>query len=117
MTEFELAVEKLQRDAMESAMAEMTLEARTKRKTAEVLLEKAKIERTIVEETLAECRQDREHRKQNRRPSQERYVEMEFDSERGQWAARHASVVAYGDTPEMACDNFDHLWIFGDNDA
>lgn len=23
-------------------------------------------------------------------------------------------VVAYGDTPAQACDNFDHLWIFGD---
>lgn len=110
MTEFDLAVERLQKNAM----AELILEARAKRQAAEVLLEKAKIERTITEETLAECRQDREHRKQNRRPSQERYVEIEFDAERQQWACRHASIIAYGDTPEMACDNFDHLWVFGD---
>ncbi len=26
-------------------------------------------------------------------------------------------VVAFGDTPSQACDNFDHLWIYGDKNV
>jgi hypothetical protein len=30
------------------------------------------------------------------------------------WSCTFQGVTAYGDTPEIACDNFDHLWTFGE---
>lgn len=47
------------------------------------------------------------------RPSRMHYVEVTFDEERKQFVAAYCGVTAYGDSPEMACDNFDHLWLYG----
>lgn len=47
------------------------------------------------------------------RPSRMHYVEVTYDEERKQFAATYCGVTAYGDSPEMACDNFDHLWLYG----
>ena len=47
------------------------------------------------------------------RPSRMHYVEVTYDEERRQFAATYCGVTAYGDSPEMACDNFDHLWLYG----
>lgn len=47
------------------------------------------------------------------RPSRMHYVEMTYDEQRRQFAATYCGVTAYGDSPEMACDNFDHLWLYG----
>jgi hypothetical protein len=47
------------------------------------------------------------------RPSRMHYVEMTYDEQRKQFAATYCGVTAYGDSPEMACDNFDHLWLYG----
>jgi len=41
------------------------------------------------------------------------YVEATYDEERKQFAATYCGVIAYGDSPEMAYDNFDHLWLYG----
>jgi hypothetical protein len=118
-------------ESQEAAWVEMFLEAKAKRQMAEVSLEstrqccaemlrKVETERLQAEETLGEYRRnrerDRERDKEMARPSREHWVEVEFDSEKDKWAARHQGVVAYGDTPEMACDNFDHIWVFGDNE-
>jgi len=41
-------------------------------------------------------------------------VELGYDTEKKQWRASYCEAVAFGDTPEMACDNFDHLWLYGE---
>jgi len=41
------------------------------------------------------------------------YTEVYFDETEKQWACQHGGVTAYGDTPAMACENFDHLWVYG----
>ncbi len=123
LDEFTKTLQELQK----AAMAEMFLEAQVKRKIAEVslestrqccaeLLKKVEVERQQAEETLSECRRSHARDKEMSRPSREHWVEVEFDSEKGKWSARHQGVVAYGDTPEIACDNFDHIWVFGDNE-
>jgi len=47
------------------------------------------------------------------RPSRMHYVEVTYDEQRKQFAATYCGVTAHGDSPEMACDNFDHLWLYG----
>ena len=48
-----------------------------------------------------------------RRPSIFLHTEIFFDDEMNVWTCRYMGVFAEGDTPEMACANFDHLWLFG----
>lgn len=36
-----------------------------------------------------------------------------YDEDEQAWACEHCGVMAHGDTPSMACENFDHLWVFG----
>jgi hypothetical protein len=48
------------------------------------------------------------------RPSRLHFAEVTYDEERKQFAAICGGVTAYGDSPEMACDNFDHLWLYGE---
>jgi len=36
-----------------------------------------------------------------------------FDEDEQKWACEHCGVLAHGDTPAMACENFDHIWVFG----
>lgn len=55
-----------------------------------------------------------EREREWQRPSHTRYVEVVYDEERKQFVATHCGVTAYGNSPEMACDNFDHLWLYGE---
>jgi hypothetical protein len=78
--------------------------------TAQEGLEKAKVERNTAEMQRAgmeaighECR----------RPWRIMGATIAFDSDTGKWRCEFQGVVALGETPEMACDNFDHLWMFG----
>lgn len=105
MTEFELAL-----------MTEAVTKAQLERCVAWEMLREAIAKRTQAEETLEEFRREREQNKSRFRPSQEHWVEVRFNENMKQWEASHQGVVAYGDTPEMACDNFDHLWVFGDSE-
>ncbi len=60
------------------------------------------------------CRELAEMReRQWQRPSRMQFAEVTYDGERKQFSAAYCGVVAYGDSPEMACDNFDHLWLYG----
>ena len=65
-------------------------------------------------EAAAEASIDRVFAKEKYRPSfyvgTDVYPDPEED---GKWCCEHAGVIAYGDTPEMACENFDHLWVYG----
>lgn len=123
LDEFTKALQELQK----AATAEMFMEAQVKRQIAEVSLEstrqccaevlkKVEAERLQAEKALGESRRIRERDKEMLRPSREHWVEVEFNSEKGMWSAQHQGVVAYGDTPEMACDNFNHIWVFGNNE-
>jgi len=47
------------------------------------------------------------------RPSQFLDTWVFFDDDRKQWTCVYSGVAAFGDSPEMACDNFDHLWMYG----
>ena len=78
--------------------------------TADKGLEKAKIECNIaatqqknMEAIYQECR----------RPWRTLGAFVGFDAEKDQWKAEFQGVVAWGMTPEIACDNFDHLWMYG----
>lgn len=64
-------------------------------------------------EAREEAKRDARLNAERHRPSYCVYTEIYFDDEEEQWGCRHGGVVAYGDTPAMACDNFDHIWIFG----
>jgi rubrerythrin len=57
--------------------------------------------------------QDDTLRKERLRPSFAVFTEIFFDETEEQWACQHCGVTAYGDTPDLACENFDHLWMFG----
>ena len=48
-----------------------------------------------------------------RRPSRVLWPEVTWDAEKKQFACQHSNITAWGDSPEMACSNFDHLWVFG----
>ena len=52
--------------------------------------------------------------RQWQRPSYTLRVEITSDPERNQFKASFGNLSAWGDTPEMACDNFDHLWLYGE---
>jgi len=104
-------------EEFQKTLAELHItEAQFRMCAAHEMMKEAVAKRTQAEECLEEYRRDRELNKTRRRPSREHWVELNFDSERNQWAATSHGVTAYGDTPEMACDNFDHLWVFGDNE-
>ena len=47
------------------------------------------------------------------RPSKLHFAEVTYDTDRKQFVATCGGVTAYGNSPEMACDNFDHLWLYG----
>ena len=82
---------------------------------AEETLERTKLERQQSQLALENTKQAVAHGKQFLRPSNLRHPTVEFDMEKQLWSATLDGVVAHGDTPEMAYDNFDHLWVFGDN--
>ena len=76
------------------------------------------------ERKLAEQKAQEEHNQKYRdlietreqewlRPSKMHYAEITYDEERKQYSATRDGVTAYGNSPEMACDNFDHLWLYG----
>lgn len=49
--------------------------------------------------------------RQWQRPSRLYNIKLTFDGEH--YHASYGEVVGSGDTPEIACDNFDHIWTFG----
>jgi hypothetical protein len=61
-----------------------------------------------------------EHEQRERmRPSRCHFAHVEFDDVRNEWRAStnvpgdDEGVVAYGHTPEAACNNYDTLWVQG----
>jgi len=78
--------------------------------TAQEGLQKAKIERTIADIQRKNLKQVY---REMQRPWRQLGAVVEFDSEKNQWKSELWGVAAWGDTPEMACDNFDHLWMYG----
>lgn len=95
-------------------LSELTVhEAQLKCRAAHELWQEATAKRKEAELSLKELNYTCECGKALYRPSREQFVDIDFDAERNLWAVSHQGVVAYGDSPEMACDNFDHLWVFG----
>jgi hypothetical protein len=84
-------------------------------------LNKANLESDIrlQEEQRVDCRRELRANKQEerdrRRPSRTLYPEI-YRGDEG-WVCEHGGVIAYGDSPEIATDNFDHLWLYGDGDG
>ena len=64
-------------------------------------------------EIMKEVEGDKLFDKEKRRPSMFMYTEIYFDEDEEKFACRHEGVTAHGDTPSMACENFDHLWMYG----
>lgn len=78
--------------------------------TAEEGLQKAKIERIVADMQ----RKNMEHVYQElQRPWRQLGAVVGFDSEKSLWKSEFQGVAAWGDSPEIACDNFDHLWMYG----
>jgi hypothetical protein len=77
-------------------------------------LEKAKIERGVAIAVADLQQKNLEATYQEyRRPWRAVGAVVGFDAEKNQWKCEFQGVTAWGDTPEIACDNFDHLWMFG----
>lgn len=76
--------------------------------TANEGLAKAQIERRTAETQSANLEATC---KEYRRPW--RLVGAIIESDDIGWKCAFQGVCAWGDSPEMACDNFDHLWMFG----
>jgi hypothetical protein len=76
-------------------------------------------ERALADQKVDEGRQEKYHASvmtrehEWLRPFRLNFAQVTFDEERKQFAATGCGVIAYGDSPEMACDNFDHLWLYG----
>ena len=102
---------KLQRAELQAA------EAQLERLQRAAVLREQEAEFAYHQERRAEGRKDasrdREYGKEKYRPSYAVYTEVYFDETEKQWACQHGGVTAYGDTPAMACENFDHLWVYG----
>lgn len=102
-------IEELQKSLFELTVQKAQLEMRA----ANEMWHEAMAKRKQAEEALEEYRQTRELDKNRRRPCRELWVDITYNDQTKQWSASHQGIVAYGDTPEMACANFDHLWIYG----
>ena len=48
-----------------------------------------------------------------KRPSIFLHTNIYLDEEMNKWVCCYTGVMAFGETPATACDNFDHLWTFG----
>jgi len=42
-----------------------------------------------------------------------RLTTADFAKDGDGWTCSHQGLVAHGETPAMAAENFDHLWTFG----
>jgi len=60
-----------------------------------------------------EADQESNHRKSTRRPSRALWPDVYYSENDKSWVCRHSGVRALGDTPDIACDNFDNLWMYG----
>ncbi len=60
-----------------------------------------------------EANEEKRLRKEQQRPSRVLWPDVFFEDHNEQWACEHSGVVAHGDSPEIACENFDRLWMFG----
>ena len=61
----------------------------------------------------AEAIAEASYRQDSRRPSRVLWPDVFFNTDEKKWVCMHSGVRALGDTPEIACDNFDHLWMYG----
>ena len=68
-------------------------------------------ERAARDQKERDLREQRD--KEWSRPSHMHCVEVTYDEGQKQFAATYYGITAYGNSPEMACDNFDHLWLYG----
>jgi hypothetical protein len=65
------------------------------------------------EQSAKEYMEDMRLKRQAARPSRFLGAFVFQDDEIGKWVCAYDGVTAYGESPEMACDNFDQLWVFG----
>lgn len=104
---------------------------RTKLETAQLHLEEARLSNvqrelacqdqkddTKFNETRREAmekdmEEDNRLLKERQRPSYALCTEVTWDDDEKQYSCSHDGVTAYGETPAMAHDNFDHVWVFG----
>jgi hypothetical protein len=101
---------------------------RTRKTEAELELYRSQVGATDMEEQLEanrvyrsesaqEAAQETSEKKrlerEQQRPSRALWPEVFWEAHQEQWACEHSGVKAYGDSPEMACENFDRLWVFG----
>jgi hypothetical protein len=94
------------------------------RETAEVYLETARmLQRNVIarhQQDVTEAEQriklaevSVQNYREFQRPSRLHGISIRQDMATGKWVAELDGVRAEGDTPEMAADEFDHLYVFG----
>lgn len=96
---------------------EAELEAFRSQIGAEDMEEQLEANRACRAEVVKEAAEDKRLRKEQQRPSRALYPDVFFDDLQQEWACEHCGVRAHGDSPELACENFDHLWMFGNEET
>ena len=92
---------------------EAELEAYRSQVGATDMEEQLEHNRSYRSQTSQEAEEEKRLKKEQQRPSRVLWPDIFFEEHNDQWACEHSGVVAYGDSPEIACENFDRLWIFG----
>jgi hypothetical protein len=102
----------IEQEAAESDLAYKVRTNDTYTQVAQTNLQRVEFERRAAEVELKRVEQNRVNMCEYSRPS--RLHNADLSRVGTKWKASVGDVVAHGDTPEMACAEFDHLWLFGD---
>jgi rubrerythrin len=93
--------------------AEAELEAYRSQVGATDMQEQLEANRMYRSQAAQEAQEEKRLKKEQQRPSRALWPEVFWEAHKEKWTCEHSGVVAYGDSPEMACENFDRLWVFG----
>lgn len=92
---------------------EAEIEAYRSKMAAEDMEEQIEHNRSFRSKESVDADEEKRLKREQQRPSRALWPDVFFEEHKEQWACEHSGVVAYGDSPEMACENFDSLWMFG----
>jgi hypothetical protein len=92
---------------------EAELEAYRSQVCATDMEEQLEHNRLCRTQVAREVDEDKRLRKEQQRPSRVLWPEVFWEPHKEKWACEHSGVEAHGDSPEIACENFDRLWVFG----
>ena len=110
---FQQEIERLAILAAEEYLKRTEVERETAEAIGKELIQRAYLERQSAENEKALREKWAEQSKEFMRPFRVAGATITYDEATKEWTTSFCDVIATGDTPEMSCDNFDHLWIYG----